>query len=352
VARSCHGPPCGLGWLRGMSESFLDLGLAPGFETERIRVLVQEAQSVAGQGAMSVPIGDDAAAFTPPQGHDVVVSSDASVEEVHFRREWMTWETIGYRAVAAALSDLAAMAATPIGILLSVALPPELGVETSVALGHGVGEALHGHDALLLGGDLVASPGPVFLDVTVLGHAANPLRRNGVSLGDEVWVTGTLGGAAATIHDFGVQMEPHPDVRKVFERPCPRLTEARWLVEHLNITAAIDVSDGLLRDARHLAMASGLAIQIDFDRVPTLPPLESIRKTSSGAQFLLAGGEDYEFLFTAPAGSVNQVAELFKIEFGIEITQIGHAHEGVGVSVYGLDVGDLVDGFDHFGLSM
>ena len=99
-------------------------------------------------------------------------------------------------------------------------------------------------------------------------------------------------------------------------------------------------------------MASGLAIQIVFDQVPTLPSLESIRKTSSGAQFLLTGGEDYEFLFTAPAGSVNQVAELFKVEFGTEITQVGHAHEGVGVSVHGLDVGDLVDGFDHFGLSM
>ena len=188
--------------------------------------------------------------------------------------------------------------------------------------------------------------------MTVLGHAANPLRRNGVSPGDEVWVTGTLGGAAATIHDFSAQMEPHPEVRQVFERPCPRLTEAQWLAEHLNVTAAIDVSDGLLRDARHLAMASGVAIQIDFDRVPTLPPLESIRKTSAGAQFLLAGGEDYEFLFTAPAGSVNQLAELFEIEFGTKITQVGHAHEGVGVSVHGFDVGDLADGFDHFGLSM
>ena len=153
--------------------------LAEGPETARIRAFLGGAGANGGRTdpavAITLPVGDDAAAFRPPDGTQVVVSCDASVEGVHFRREWMTWETIGYRAAASALSDLAAMAATPVGLTVAAALPPELDVEIAAALGRGVGEIAGRVGAEVLGGDLVASPGPAFLDVTVLGYAAAPI---------------------------------------------------------------------------------------------------------------------------------------------------------------------------------
>ena len=153
--------------------SFPGPGLASGPETERIHAFLEEAGAGARRTDPKVTVtlaaGDDAAAFRLTTDEQVVVSTDASVEGIHFRRAWMTWETVGYRAVASALSDLAAMAAAPIGLLVSVALPPESGIETASALGRGVGMISGRVGADVLGGDLVASPGPVFLDVTVLG---------------------------------------------------------------------------------------------------------------------------------------------------------------------------------------
>ncbi|MDX1577298.1 MAG: AIR synthase related protein, partial [Gemmatimonadota bacterium] len=177
----------------------MDAGLAVGAETERIRAFLGAAGEAARDDGdpdgtiVEIGPGDDAAAFLPSPGERIVVSVDASVEGIHFRRAWMTWETIGYRAAAAALSDLAAMAAAPLGLLVSAALPPEHGIETASAIGAGVGEALAGSGGTLLGGDLVASPGPVFLDVTVLGRASAPIRRRGARPGDVLWVTGHLG---------------------------------------------------------------------------------------------------------------------------------------------------------------
>ena len=173
--------------------------LAEGPETARIRAFLDGAGAAGGRTdpavAVTLPVGDDAAAFRPPDGSQVVASCDASVEGVHFRREWMTWETIGYRAAASALSDLAAMAATPVGLVVAAALPPELDVDVAAALGRGVGGIAGRIGAEVLGGDLVASPGPAFLDVTVLGCTATPTTRSGARPGDELWVTGELGAA-------------------------------------------------------------------------------------------------------------------------------------------------------------
>jgi len=332
--------------------NFAGPALAEGPETARIRAFLDGA-GVAGGGAepgvtVTLPVGDDAAAFRPPDGAQVVVSCDASVEGVHFRREWMTWETIGYRAAASALSDLAAMAATPVGLVVAAALPPELDVEIAAALGRGVGEIAGRVGAEVLGGDLVASPGPAFLDVTVLGCATAPTTRSGARPGDELWLTGELGAAAAALRDLERGLEPDPRARRAFDRPRPRIHEMRWLRDRVRIHAAIDLSDGVMRDARHLAAASGVALEVEADRLPAAPALEGFRQAPAGERLLLAGGEDYELLLAVPSGAMRGTERAFAAAFDLPLTRIGRAREGEGLTVSGRGDPALPAGFDHF----
>jgi len=334
----------------------VDVQLAPGPEFDRIRRLVRAVGAAAPAPPGRGGPGDDAAVIEPTPGEKLVASSDLSIESIHFERAWLRWETVGRRAVAAALSDLAAMAARPLGILLSVALPPELDVEVLDELAAGVGEALAGAGAPLLGGDLSGSPGPVVLDVTVLGSARSPIGRGGAEPGDEVWVTGELGGAAAAVQAWTRSLEPDPRARRAFERPRARLAEARWLTERARPSALIDLSDGLAGDAAHLAAASGVRIRIHAASVPLAPPLEEFADRGSALRLAATGGEDYELLLTAPVGTVGPVAAAFEREHDLPITRIGRVEDGTGVGWEGPGSETLSDdsgrgpahGFDHF----
>jgi thiamine-monophosphate kinase len=322
--------------------------LGPGPEFDLIRSLVD---AVRAPGSLSVPLGDDAAALEIPSGQQLVASTDLSIEGVHFRREWMTWSVVGHRAVAAALSDLAAMAAKPIGILVSVAIPPELGEEILVGLGLGMGECLRLHGGGLLGGDTSRSPGPVMLDVTALGHASRAIRRDGARPSDELWVTGRLGAAAAALADLSRSLEPDLAARQAFERPTPRLAEAAWLAERAPLHAMIDLSDGLAGDAAHLASASGLCLEIELDKVPMAKPLQAYVESEIALRLALTGGEDYELLFASPPGSLVGLKPDFEQTFDLAVTRIGRVDEGEGVRWIQADgqVATLrLGGWDHF----
>ncbi len=334
-----------------------DPRLAPGPETARIAAFLEAAASavhaadaVRPAGTVVVGPGDDAAVIGVAPGSRVVLSTDASVEGVHFRREWMTWEVIGHRAAAAALSDLAAMGAEPVGLLVSAALPPELDAGTAAALGRGVGQALALAGGRLLGGDLVASPGPVMLDVTVVGQTARPVTRAGARPGDEVWMTGELGGAASAVGDLLAGLEPLPAARAAFERPRPRVREGLWLAE-AGVHAMIDLSDGLARDARHLALASGVRIELDWERLPIHAGARPHADTEAGRRLVLAGGEDYELLVTAPRGLLTALRPRFERELDVRLTEIGRVHEGAGLDIRDASGAALRagPGFDHFG---
>lgn len=329
----------------------MDVRLAPGPEFDRIRRLVEAVGSRAPVAAGAGGPGDDAAVLEPPPGEKLVASSDLSVEGVHFQRAWLTWETVGRRAVASALSDLAAMAARPLGVLLSVALPPELDVEVLEELAAGAGRVLAAAEAPLLGGDLSSSPGPVVLDVAVLGSAVRPVGRAGASPGDELWVTGELGGAAAAVQAWTRSLEPDPRARRAFERPSPRLAEARWLAERAHPTALIDLSDGLAGDAAHVAAASGVRAELDADAVPLAPPLDEFADRGAALRLAAGGGEDYELLVAVPPGALDEAARSFERRFGLPLTRLGRLEEGRGVGWSGRDAGALTGptgGFDHF----
>jgi thiamine-monophosphate kinase len=322
--------------------------LGPGPEFDLIRSLVDAVRAPV---PLSVPLGDDAAALRVPPEHELVVSTDLSLEGVHFGREWTTWEVVGYRAVAAALSDLAAMAATPIGVLVSVAIPPELGEEILVSLGRGMGECLRLHGGGLLGGDTSRSPDPVLVDVTALGYARRTIRRDGARVDDELWVTGTLGAAAAAVADLSRGLEPDLAARQAFERPVPRLREASWLVEKAELHAMIDLSDGLAGDAAHLASACSLCMEIELETVPIAPPLRAYPEAELARRLALSGGEDYELLLAAPPGALERLRADFERTFDVALTRIGRVREGHGVRWLQPD-GETatlrLGGWDHF----
>lgn len=326
--------------------------MTPPGEFERIGDMLEVAARLPAPAELVLGPGDDAAVLRQAAGESIVLSIDLSIEGVHFRREWLTWEVIGYRATAAALSDLAAMGARPLGALVSVALPLELDTSTYVQLASGITDALRAAESVLLGGDTSRSPGPAVLDVTVVGSVGAPLTRSGASPGDQVWVTGRLGGAAAGVLALQSAMEPAPGARRRFERPAARWREARWLAERGVVSSMIDLSDGLAGDARHIARASGVGLRLRIDRIPLDEALEGWSDTGVARRIAAGGGEDFELLFTSPAGRVDRVQSAFEGAFEIELTRVGDVTEGSGVAWIDR-AGEPVDppapaGFDHF----
>ena len=329
-------------------------------EFDLIRDLLAKANPVAGTGAEAgndvnaggagggvwLGAGDDAAVL---EAGRLVMSTDLTVEDVHFRRTWVTFAEVGARAVTAAASDLAAMAAAPVAVLISVAVANREAQAVLSELGDGIKEALKVLGAPLVGGDLSASPGPVIIDVTVVGSAEEPVTRGGAQAGDELWVTGVLGGSAGAVRAWREGAEPNPGLRASFVRPTARIKEALWLAGQVHVRAMIDLSDGLAGDAGHLAAASDVRIVLDPRLVPVHPDL-----TGDDARPLaMSGGEDYELCFASPPDVTARRADEFEDRFGIGLTLVGQVEEGTGVEIVGgAEEWDcLAGGFNHFSSS-
>lgn len=321
-------------------------------EFARIQAMLGAAPMGDGAGRIHIGPGDDASVLEASPGESLVLSTDLSIEGIHFRREWMTWEGIGYRAAAVALSDLAAMAARPIGVLVSLALPPELDLQVYEQFASGVADCLRASDGSLLGGDTSSSPSSVFIDVTAVGSVANATTRSGACSGDEIWVTGRLGAGAAAVHALTAGVEPDPADRLAYERPTPRWREARWLAEFAGTTAAIDISDGLVGDAAHLAEASSCRLVLETERVPMAASLEGWADRSVAMAIATGGGDDYELLFTVPPDVLGKMVPEFTGKFGSDLTRIGRVSEGSGVCWVDKGGGPIDPpahaGYDHF----
>jgi thiamine-monophosphate kinase len=292
--------------------------LGPGAEFDLIRRFLGAGPADGARGVRVGP-GDDCAVVA---GDGIALTVDMAVEDVHFRRAWLEPAEIGFHAAAAALSDLAAMAARPLGVLASLALGPGDEEEYGARVMAGVAAAATDAGGALLGGDLTRSPGPLVVDIVAVGEAAKPVLRSGARPGDELWVTGRLGAAAAAVAAWLHDHEPSPDARAAFVRPAPRIREALWLAERGIPTAMVDLSDGIAGDAGHIAAASGVRVVVRADALPvaaaaaTLGPAEGVRLAA-------AGGQDYELCFTARAGTVEGIAGEFGEAFGVELTRVG-----------------------------
>jgi len=325
-----------------MTEHQRRVRLGPGAEFDLIRRFVGPDAPLPPE--VRVGPGDDAAVL---QG-GWVVSTDMSVEDVHFRRSWLTDEEIGYRSAAAALSDLAAMASTPVGVLVSMAAPAG-GVDLG-AVQDGIRAAAASVGAQVIGGDLSRSPGPLVLDLVVLGCTAWPVLRDGAEPLDEVWVTGALGASAAAVRVWESGGQPGAALRDAFVKPRPRVEEARWLVDREWVDALIDISDGVAGDAGHIAAASGVRITLDGAAIPVAEAAVRALGPEGAIEAALHGGEDYELCFVTDPGKVDP--EAFERRFGIPLTRVGVVTEGDGVWLLEADgssrrVGR--GGFDHWG---
>jgi thiamine-monophosphate kinase len=318
-------------------------GLGAGAEFDRIRAIATALGGEAG------PLDDDCALVPLPTGDTLVLSTDLSIEDVHFRRAWLTAEEIGWRAAAAALSDLAAEGAEAVGLLAAVGVPAGVADDDITALMFGAGAAAASCGAAVLGGDLTRAPSWT-VAVTVVGRARLPVTRRGAMSGDGLWVTGALGGARAALVAWERDAAPAPDARAAFARPSPRIAAGRWLAGH-GARAMLDVSDGLAGDAGHLAAASGVEVRVDLTRVPVAAAAraEAMRLGVPPAAFAAAGGEDYELLAALPPEFSNADAAACRSETGSALTRVGVIAAGSGVRCELHGRAYSLGGYDHFG---
>jgi thiamine-monophosphate kinase len=317
------------------------LALGPGTEFERIRAVI------AALGPLGQGIGGDCA-LIPESSGTLALSIDSSVEGVHFRRDWLTPEEIGWRATAGALSDLAAAGAAPVGVLAAVTLPASAPGEELVALMRGVGAAAAVVGGSVLGGDL--SRGPSWsITIAVIGRAVSPVTRAGARPGDRLWVTGALGGARAALTCLEQGVPVPDDTRRAFARPEPRIAAGLKLAE-LGAHAMIDLSDGLGGDARHLSAASEVALAIDLERVPVAAGARIVAEQSGkpAEQFVAEGGEDYELLVALPPSFGERDAVELTHACGVAMTPVGQVRTGAGARflLHGAEL--ELGGFDHF----
>jgi thiamine-monophosphate kinase len=293
-------------------------------------------------------IGDDAALLQVPAGALLAVSTDTLVAGRHFPEDTGAAD-LGWKALAVNLSDLAAMGAAPAWCTLALTLP-EADADWLDAFLDGFLELAQMHDVALVGGDTTA--GPLAITVTVHGHVpeGDALRRAGAQVGDEVWVTGTLGDAAGGLRQWRTGGLQSAKLRFRLDRPTPRV-EVGLALRGL-ARAAIDVSDGLAADLGHVLAASGVGAELELGRLPTSVPLaDHFGHEPERWRLQLAGGDDYELCFTAPA------AHAFAIEQAlagcdVHATVVGRIVAGAGLSLRTPEgeAFDLPDaGFDHFG---
>lgn len=283
--------------------------------------------------------GDDAAVTVP--GGATATSVDALVDGVHFRREWSTPAQIGAKALAVALSDLAAMGAEPGEAYVVLGIPTDLDENGCLELLEGIAKVAEETGTTLAGGDVTRAPA-LTLAVTVVGHARstdNLVTRSGARPGDALVVTGELGGAAAGLLSLEAD-ERRPELIARQLEPKPRLAEGRTLAK-AGATAMIDLSDGLGGDANHLARASGVGLRIDATALPLTDGVTDLT-------LAVSGGEDYELLAALPEEKLADAVA--KVENHGRLTRIGTVIAGEAVEIR-LPGGGLLEpkGFDQLG---
>jgi thiamine-monophosphate kinase len=298
------------------------------------------------RAAVRVSIGDDCAALLIPPGQEALVTTDFSLEGVHFRREWHPPEVVGHRCLTRGLSDIAAMGGRPIAAFLSLALPRNLPQSWINRFYSGLLRQADAFQTTLAGGDIAQSPGGILADVVVVGSApkGKAIPRSGARPGDRIYVTGQLGGSSAALRLLfsGRKLRP-ADFPQHFH-PQPRVGVGKFLREKRLASAMIDISDGLSTDLAHLCEESGVGAEIRADAIP----LASIGKPAHEVdlQAALHGGEDYELLFTAPRKKrvPPQIA-------GVKITQLGHITRGTHIILlkeHGVGFELRPHGWEHF----
>ncbi len=303
---------------------------------QRIRRAATPARQKSGRG-----IGDDCAVLSVPRGHEILVTTDFSLEDIHFRREWHPADSIGHRCLARGLSDVAAMGGTPHSAFLSLALPAGLPQKWVDDFIRGFLKLAKHYSVQLAGGDTAQSPNGVLADIIVVGSVptGKAVLRSGARAGDILYVSGILGASVATLQKLrnGKKLWTAQHLRHFC--PDPRIALGRYLREKKLASAMIDTSDGLSTDLRHICDESKVGAIVEASALPAV-------SGEDGLQFALHGGEDYELLFTAPPGR-----RIPRTIAGVSITRIGEITRGRSIKLKTPDGKSqplLPGGWQHF----
>jgi thiamine-monophosphate kinase len=337
--------PKGQGRLPGGSYIFEALTLS---EKDLIRLV--RTRAARRSGSVLQGIGDDCARLAAQAGYETLVTTDFTLEDVHFRRKWHPAESVGHRALARGLSDIAAMGGEPVAAFLSLALPEKLPRRWVDGFLRGFLALARKFGVTLAGGDTAESPGGILADVVVVGRvlAGRAILRSGARAGDSLYVTGELGGSAAVLHQLrqsGTSPKGRPawagKLHAAHFFPVPRIAVGRALGGKRLPSAMIDVSDGLSTDLSHLCEESGVGALVNEHSIP-----RPVLPGASSLHFALHGGDDYELLFTA-SRSARVPAKIA----GVRVTRIGEIIQAKGmwlVDSHGQQKPLAARGWQHF----
>lgn len=296
---------------------------------------------------------DDAAVLTPTLGHQIVVTSDALTEGVHFLSSTRASD-VAHKALGVNLSDLAAMGAVPLAYTLTLSLPVSTDDAWFADFSSGLAQCQSVHGIFLAGGDTTATNGPLGLSITAFGQVpeGRALTRGGAQPGDDLYVSGTIGDAALgllVVRDRKTLGDNDKALSDRYHRPNPRTSLGPQLLGIA--TACIDISDGLIADIGHICSVSRVSAKISADEIPlSSGAKDALARNPALLQTIATGGDDYELAFTAPVSQANAVSEIAGF-LGLPINRIGSILEGDEVAVYDRD-GRLITfdkiGYRHF----
>lgn len=287
-------------------------------------IIARHFKPLAAQDAGALNLSDDCAVLDVPRGYQLVVTTDALVAGVHFLGT-QSPQDIAFKVVGVNLSDLAAMGAKPRAVFLAAQFPQGTDDEWLAGFAEGLGLALAPSGAVLMGGDTVTTPGPLALTLTALGFAPKNsiLTRAGANLGDDVYVSGTIGdGALGLLCETGV-LKSDAQLSQRYARPQPRFVLGQALAERGLASACIDVSDGLAADVGHMCAASGVSVELSAPEVPlSASARHFVDQNAALMSTVLTGGDDYELVFTAAPKHAAAIASL-STELDLGLTRIG-----------------------------
>lgn len=309
-----------------------------------------------------VGIGDDCAALDLGGETYVLWTVDTLVEGVHFDLAYTSWRQLGRKSLAVNLSDIAAMGGEPLYALLSLGWPPQRDLDLALEFGQGMAESGREYGVTVIGGDTVAAPAGLVVTVVVLGQVPREemLLRAGARVGDQIYVTGVLGEAAAGLEILRRGLHPAPEAAEPLIAahldPPPQLAAGRLLARHRLATAAIDLSDGAATDLFHICRASRVGARLEAQAIPISPGLKLAARELERSPLDLAvkGGEDYQLLFTSPPDRGAALVQIFR-EAGLPAPiRIGAIVAGREVVLAGPAGEEIISGggFDHFRLDL
>ena len=293
------------------------------------KLIQQIRRSARGGESVVTGIGDDCAVLSVPPGHELLVTTDFTIEKVHFRRDWHRPELVGRRCLTRGLSDIAAMGGEPRAAFLSLAVPSDVPQKWVDRFLKGLLDLAEEFKVPLAGGDTAQSAGGIQADIVVVGSVprGKAVLRSGAKAGERIYVTGELGGSAAALARLEESKPLGAEYVRHF-RPQARVAVGQWLRQQGVASAMIDVSDGLSTDLEHICQESHVGAEIEAEAIPRAQV--GLGKKRVALELALHGGDDYELLFTSAAAIPSEVE-------GVRVTRIGRTTQSAGMRLIGAD---------------